>query len=269
MSTYTSNKGYLEKPAHGSEPNTWDVPLNNSMDNIDASLGGSLSVNLAVSDATLSRSDARNLILNCSGAMTGNRNVTLPATVGGSWIVSNNCTGSYTVTVKCTGANTVSPAQGSATFIYSDGTNVYLADAGPYLSKAGGTLTGGLTLPSNGLTVGGSQLVVTGGNVTASGNITAAGNVTAYSDRRLKTNIRSIDNALDMICALEGVRYLDPAGQERVGLIAQEVREILPEVVFADKDGILHLAYQNLVGVLIEAVKELSARVDELEAKVE
>jgi hypothetical protein len=101
----------------------------------------------------------------------------------------------------------------------------------------------------------------------ASGNLTASGNVTAYSDARLKTNVSTIDNALALVEKMRGVRYdrID-SGKAGVGVIAQEMQEVVPEVVHEGEEH-LSVAYGNLVGVLIEAVKELSARVKELEAK--
>ena len=93
------------------------------------------------------------------------------------------------------------------------------------------------------------------------GNLTATGNVTAYSDARLKTDIKTIDNALDKVTKLRGVSYkkLDTQAQE-IGVIAQEVQNVVPEVVH---DGAyLSVAYGNLVGLLIEAVKELKTELD-------
>jgi hypothetical protein len=264
-STYSAQKGYLEKPAHGDYTDTWEIPVNANMDAIDKALGGTIEKNLSTGDVVLERAEAQYLVLRLTGSSSNARNVTLPATVGGFWIVKNEFSGAA-ATIKGSGPNTVTVSGAGTTLIYSDGTNVYLGDNSYYMAKSGGEFTGGITLPSNGLAVGGSQLVVAGGNVTTSGNITAQGNVTAYSDRRLKNNIRAIENALDLVNAMEGVRYDDLLGRERIGLIAQEVREVVPEVVFADHKGLLSVAYQNLVAVLIEAVKELSARVDELEA---
>jgi hypothetical protein len=102
--------------------------------------------------------------------------------------------------------------------------------------------------------------------IDTSGNLTATGNITAYSDARLKTNVSTIDNALALVEKMRGVRYdrID-SGKAGVGVIAQEMQEVVPEVVHEGEN--LSVAYGNLVGVLIEAVKELSARVKELEAK--
>lgn len=100
-----------------------------------------------------------------------------------------------------------------------------------------------------------------------SGNTTAMGNVTAYSDIRLKKDIELIPDALDKVCALRGVTYerID-SGERQTGVIAQEVQAVLPEAVMTmtDEQQTLSVAYGNLVGLLIEAIKELKAEVDVL-----
>ena len=97
------------------------------------------------------------------------------------------------------------------------------------------------------------------------GDFTASGNVTAYSDERLKTNIRTIDNALDKVSALRGV-YFDKDDKASTGVIAQEIENVLPEVVNNDGEY-KSVAYGNVVGVLIEAIKELKAEIEILKSK--
>lgn len=101
-----------------------------------------------------------------------------------------------------------------------------------------------------------------------SGNWTAQGNVTAYSDERLKDNIETIENGLDKVEQLRGVTYTRDE-RENIGVIAQEVEKILPEIVLTadDEMGTKSVDYSRLTAVLIEAVKDLSARVKELEGK--
>ena len=98
------------------------------------------------------------------------------------------------------------------------------------------------------------------------GNVTATANITAYSDARLKTNVKTIQNALDTTLKLRGVTF-EKGGEAGIGVIAQEVREILPEVVLEtnDENKTLSVAYGNIVGVLIEAIKELNAKVEDLQ----
>jgi hypothetical protein len=106
--------------------------------------------------------------------------------------------------------------------------------------------------------------------VNSSGDVTAGGNVTAYSDARLKKDVETIGDALGLVRKMRGVTYTridtDKAG---VGVIAQEMLEVMPQVVQQGigEDDTLSVAYGNLVGVLIEAIKELEARVAHLEGK--
>jgi hypothetical protein len=110
-------------------------------------------------------------------------------------------------------------------------------------------------LPSGGLILGGT--------------LTASGDVIAYSDRRVKKNIVTIENALEKVIALRGVefdRIEDDA--HSVGLIAQEVQEVIPSVVRESPDGTLGVAYGNLVGVLVEAIKEQQKQIEVLTARL-
>lgn len=95
--------------------------------------------------------------------------------------------------------------------------------------------------------------------------VVTAPNFVSSSDARLKSDVEIIANALALVCALRGVRFtMDDSRQ--IGVIAQEVEAVLPEVVQADADtGQLSVAYGNITGLLIEAVKELTARVAALE----
>ena len=106
------------------------------------------------------------------------------------------------------------------------------------------------------------------GSISVSGSITATGDITAYSDARLKTDIETITGALDRVRKLRGVTFSRrETGNRGVGLIAQELAAIVPAAVMTHEDGLLSVAYGNLVGVLIEAVKDLADKVDRLEAQ--
>ena len=100
-----------------------------------------------------------------------------------------------------------------------------------------------------------------------SGNFTASGNITSNSDARLKSDIRTIQDALSMVEGLRGTSFI-MNGKRQIGVVAQEVLAVLPEVVLESEDGYLSVAYGNLSGVLIEAVKELSAEVKTLKARL-
>ena len=106
------------------------------------------------------------------------------------------------------------------------------------------------------------------------GSLMADGDVTAFkisqnSDSRLKKNISTIDHGLEKVTALRGVNYkLLRDNTSHVGLIAQEVEEVVPEVVSEDATGMKSVNYGALIGVLIEAVKELSEEIEILKAKL-
>lgn len=105
---------------------------------------------------------------------------------------------------------------------------------------------------------------VTGG-VSVTGDMTASGNVTAYSDAKLKTEIHTINDALGIVGKLRGVNYKWLSnGQSDIGVIAQEVEEVIPEVVKETEDGTKTVDYSRIVSVLINAVNELKQEVDEL-----
>ena len=100
------------------------------------------------------------------------------------------------------------------------------------------------------------------------GNAVATGNVSAYSDVRLKEDIKQLAGALEMVREIRGVKYRrKDTGARQVGVIAQEVQAVLPELVQEDAHGTLSVAYGNMAGLLVEAVKELAARVDALEGR--
>jgi hypothetical protein len=108
--------------------------------------------------------------------------------------------------------------------------------------------------------------------LTGTGNFTAVGNVTGYSDENLKDNVQTIPDALDKVTQLRGVEFdrNDIEGNpHQIGVIAQEVEKIIPEVVQTNGDGIKSVAYGNLVGLLIEAIKDLKEEVNELKARLE
>ncbi|MFQ5572482.1 MAG: tail fiber domain-containing protein, partial [Rhodothermales bacterium] len=106
------------------------------------------------------------------------------------------------------------------------------------------------------------------------GNLTIAGTLTQNSDRRLKTDIHPLSDALSAIMRLQPVRYRFRAGTNRpqgvqIGLIAQEVQAVFPELVREEADGYLSLSYANLSAVLVQALKEQQAQIDTLQERLE
>lgn len=97
----------------------------------------------------------------------------------------------------------------------------------------------------------------------ATGNFTSSGNITAYSDIRLKKDLVQIPDALSKVQQLTGYTYTRiDTGEKQTGLVAQDVQKVLPEAVI-DGDN-MSVAYGNLVGLLVEAIKELRAEVASL-----
>jgi hypothetical protein len=119
------------------------------------------------------------------------------------------------------------------------------------------------------------NLIHLDGNVQAT-NITASNDITAnqfiaYSDRNLKQNIVPIECALDKVCRLEGVHYefKNAPDVKRMGLIAQDVEKIIPEVVSENNEGTKGIDYGPIVSILIESVKELKEENIKLNKKIE
>jgi len=117
---------------------------------------------------------------------------------------------------------------------------------------------------------------LTNNNATFGGAIWAAGNITAYSDIKLKENIKTVDGALSKVTQLRGVYYTlkrDETKTRKIGVIAQEIQQVLPEVVLLHRDnedteGTLSVDYGNITAVLIEAIKEQQAIIDSQESRI-
>lgn len=105
------------------------------------------------------------------------------------------------------------------------------------------------------------------GTTYASGAINAGGDVTAMSDSRLKTNVHTIESALGIVSQLRGVTFnWKKDNSKSLGLIAQEVKEVIPDAVTYSKDtGHYGVKYGNLVGLLINAINELQEKISNLE----
>jgi len=266
-----TTKTNLAQPAYNAPD--WNTPLNENFGNVDDALGNSTAVAITSANVTLSTEQARNMRIVLSGTLTGNRVLFLPSSVTGMWIVTNGTSGSFTVTVRSDGGGATGTVvtQGYSTIVFASVSGatveVFAADS-DRVKTSGDTMVGSLNLPSNGLNVGSGQLQVTGGNVTTSGQFTASNNVTAYSDERLKENIKPILNALEKVNSMRGVTFNTRRdGAPGVGFIAQEIQPYIPEAVYEDYAGYLHVAYGNITGLLVNAINELTERVEALENK--
>ena len=137
-----------------------------------------------------------------------------------------------------------------------------LTDSGAYLHTTERMHIGAGTDPSS------IQLQVTG-------QIASTDNITAYysSDISLKDNLRPIENALFKVNQIAGYEFdwnekshqIQQDKGHDVGLVAQEVEKVLPEVIQIREDGIKAIAYEKVVPLLVQSIKELTKRVEELE----
>ena len=137
--TTTTNKS-LNEPAIGSS--SWGGPLNDNFTYLDAALGSSTS--LSLTSVTLTVSQYRSLVLSVSGANSAAIVYTIPAGVGGQWIVSNQTTGTGTITVIQSGIG-VACTNGKHTLVYANGAGVYTADDWQSGGGGGGGSPGGST----------------------------------------------------------------------------------------------------------------------------
>jgi len=209
----------------------------------------------------------------------------------GTWGI--NITGSSASTTGNAATATALQTARTINGVSFNGTaNITVADS-TKLPLSGGTMTGTIINSATSLILGNADGVTRGllyndaagfgflnssstwalrvnqgtSNVSAFGDFTASGNVTAYSDERLKKDIELIPNALAKVCELRGVTYTRiDTGERQTGVVAQDVQKVLPEAV---KDGEhLSVAYGNMVGLLIEAIKEQQKQIDELRAQI-
>jgi len=115
-----------------------------------------------------------------------------------------------------------------------------------------------------------------GGGAKVNGTLSVTGDVIAYStsDKNLKNNIKNIDEPLNKLQKINGVTFdWDTSKQEiysgsDIGVIAQEIEQVLPDAVCTREDGYKAVKYEKIVPLLIESVKELTALVETLQAKI-
>jgi hypothetical protein len=295
-------------PEVGGDTNAWGGHLNGNFTTIDQQMlsrtltsaqtmlgalnlpSNGLNVGSGQLQVTGGNVTASGNISSVNGSFSGTLAATGATTLSSTLAVTGAATFASTLGVTGIATFTVPVVASSVPTLGTHLTNkTYVDNADALkLNLAGGTMTGNLSIISGTtemtLTLGSSGGYYFGNATVAgfknsggtarvswnisSGDFTAAGNVTAYSDARLKENVQTIRDAVNLVGRMRGVFYdrVD-TGKAGVGVIAQEMQEIVPQVVIRNSDDTLSVAYGNLVGVLIEAVKELSARVEALEGK--
>jgi hypothetical protein len=162
---------------------------------------------------------------------------------------------------------TVSDLSNHTTNSLTEGTRLYYTSARVLSELSGGT---GVSFNDETGQISIGQIVGTSSNVTF-GSVFSTGEVTAFgtvSDIRQKENIKPIDNALDKVSQLGGYtfNYKSKPEEPMTGVMAQELMEVLPEAVYETTDpdtgeAIYAVRHGNVIGLLIEAIKELNEKV--------
>src|SRR6056300_590769 len=309
-STYTDLG--IELMVTGANDGTWGTKTNTNLEIINqmqgyvnkSIAGGEQTTALLIADGSTTSSDARNLIIELSGTITGNQIVTVPDSIEKSYIVFNNTTGAFTVEFKTASGTgfTFGATEKTVAILFSNGTNIVevinntqnLKDLADLANTNGNFIVGdGSNLVAeSGATARTSMGVGTSDDVQfdsfgvgtaasgTTGQIRATDDITAFysSDVALKENITNIPDPIESLKKLNGVlfdwkkEYIDQRGGEDgyfvrkkdVGVIAQEVEKVLPEAVAQRPDGIKAVKYDRLTCLLIEAVKKLSEQVESL-----
>jgi hypothetical protein len=110
--------------------------------------------------------------------------------------------------------------------------------------------------------------VMFNGDTTVSNDLTVSGDVVISSDARLKSNIVSLGSTLPKLLQIDGKSY-EMKGKQKIGVLAQEIQEVFPELVSEDDNEMLAVNYQGLVPVLINALKEQDAKLNEQQSEIE
>ena len=110
--------------------------------------------------------------------------------------------------------------------------------------------------------------VMFNGDATVSNDLTVNGDIMVTSDARLKANIVSLGATLSKLLNIDGKAYtVKKNGEQKIGVLAQDIQEVFPELVSEDKEGMLSVNYQGLIPVLINALKEQQKEITRLQAQ--
>ena len=251
-----SSQGYFNAPTSTSTNASWGDNAFNAEDG-----GASTGTGSALDWPNLTTGENNSAFGEDSGIIltTGSNNTLLGYSADAS---SNSASNQIVI-----GANATGQADNSVVLGDANVTAVYMAQDGDAVVYAGGigpdTDTDLVTFANDAVTIN--------------------GDLTLASDARLKSNILSLGATLSKLLKIDGKRYtFKESGKESVGVLAQEIKEVFPELVKTNKEGLLSVNYQGLIPVLINAVKEqqqnlekvqkekadLEARIQKLEAVI-
>jgi hypothetical protein len=365
MAKQTINLGTAPDGKNGDTSRVAFVKAQANFDELYARTSDRLSKDISGAAGLVNLTDAEAVygVIELKGAITGNREVSIPAAPSRLWVVWNNTTGAFTVKFRTQGGVGPLIEQGTAALLYSNGVDVLDVDGvlrsrigakadktyvdtgiaakadktyvdtglagkvsatpgqggGVYLRGDGawsralgsiyqsqsssqpgyechipGVVAAMLYLQTDGNMVfansnGASSWTSTRAILSTAGNLALAGTLSQASDARIKANIHTIQGALEKVRAIRGVTYqrmlpstapfqegepgaeLPPKlGDIEVGVIAQEVQAVCPELVTVPdpEAGTLAVAYGSMVGLLLQAIKEMASAHDDLCARV-
>ena len=129
----------------------------------------------------------------------------------------------------------------------------------------------GATVYAAGLrTSSNAVLTLSGDDATFADDLTVSGDVVISSDARLKANIVSLGSTLAKLLLIDGKSYtMKKDGKQKIGVLAQDIQKVFPELVSEDDNQMLAVNYQGLVPVLINALKEQDTKMKEQEKRLE
>ena len=173
----------------------------------------------------------------------------------------------------------------SPAFVIGNGTSGTASDAFKVLFNGNTTVAGDITVTGNDMTFGNgetisnasdgtvtitSETVSLSSNATIGNDLTVSGDVVVSSDARLKANIVSLGSTLARLLLIDGKTYtMKKDGKQKIGVLAQDIQNVFPELVSEDDNEMLAVNYQGLVPVLINALKEQDDKISRLEVLVE
>ena len=265
LTFHTNNAERMRLDANGN----LGIGMTNPTNTLDVTGNARVSGTTSLAVANITTDNITTANITTATVTTGNittANITTAA-------IANNATVGGTLSVTGTTTLATTTINNAATI----GTGLTITAGGETITAGNLVVAAGSSTLQGNVGIGAGpnplfKLYVTGGDLGVDGNIynTSGGYYYgAPSDKRLKENIHAIKDPIAKVKALNGVTFDWKKNKKHsVGVIAQDVEKVFPELVFENKEGSKFVAYQNLVGVLIEAVKEQQKQIDTLKKEV-